>query len=94
MLLKNDMNTLPLDRSKLRRIAVVGPRGGVVDGGGGSAHVTATHKISLVDGLRAALGDKVRVDFAPGESTPDGLAIIPASALTPPPGHAGQGLAW
>ena len=92
VLLKNDMNTLPLDRAKLRRIAVVGPRGGVVDGGGGSAHVTATHKVSLVDGLRAALGDKVRVDFAPGEITPDGLEIIPASALTPPPGYAGHGL--
>jgi beta-glucosidase len=92
VLLKNDMNTLPLDRAKLRRIAVVGPRGGIVDGGGGSAHVTATRKVSLVDGLRAALGDKVRVDFAPGEITPDGLEIIPAAALTPPPGHAGHGL--
>jgi len=92
VLLKNDNNTLPLDRSKLRRIAVVGPRGGLVDGGGGSAHVAATRKVSLVDALREALGDKVRVDFAPGEITPDGLAPIPASVLTPPPGHTGQGL--
>jgi len=44
VLLKNDNNILPLDRSKVRRIAVVGPRGGLVDGGGGSAHVTATHR--------------------------------------------------
>ena len=92
VLLKNDRNTLPLDRAKLRRVAVVGPRGGLVDGGGGSAHVTATRKVSLVDALREALGSKVRVDFAPGEITPDGLEAIPASALTPPPGHAGQGL--
>jgi Beta-glucosidase-related glycosidases len=92
VLLKNDLNTLPLDRTKLRRIAVVGPRGGLVDGGGGSAHVTATHKVSLVDGLREALGSKVRVDFAPGEITPDGLDTIPSSVLTPPSGHAGQGL--
>jgi len=28
----------------------------------------------------------------PGEITPDGLEIIPAAALTPPPGHAGHGL--
>ncbi len=92
VLLKNDLHTLPLDRAKLQRIAVVGPRGALVDGGGGSAHVTATRKVSLVDGLRAALGNKVRVDFAPGEITPDGLEPIPASALAPPPGHAGQGL--
>jgi beta-glucosidase len=92
VLLKNDLGTLPLDRSKLRRIAVVGPRGGLVDGGGGSAHVTATRTVSLVDALRAALGNKVRVDFAPGEITPEGLAPIPASVLTPPPGHAGPGL--
>lgn len=92
VLLKNDRDILPLDRSKLRRIAVVGPRGGLVDGGGGSAHVTATRKVSLVEALREALGNKVRVDFAPGEITPDGLEPIPASALTPPPGHAGHGL--
>ncbi|HEX7508533.1 MAG TPA: glycoside hydrolase family 3 C-terminal domain-containing protein [Polyangia bacterium] len=92
VLLKNHAGTLPLDRTKLRRIAVVGPRGGLVDGGGGSAHVSATHKVTLVDALRAALGNKVRVDFAPGEITPDGLAPIPTSALTPPAGHAGHGL--
>jgi beta-glucosidase len=92
VLLKNDNSALPLDRSKLRRIAVVGPRGGLVDSGGGSAHVAATRKVSLVDALREALGGKVRVDFAPGEITPDGLEPIPASVLTPPPGHAGQGL--
>jgi beta-glucosidase len=82
VLLKNDNSALPLDRSKLRRIAVVGPRGGLVDGGGGSAHVAATRKVSLVDALREALGGKVRVDFAPGEITPDGLEPIPASVLT------------
>ena len=92
VLLKNDNSTLPLDRSKIRRIAVVGPRGGLVDGGGGSAHVTATRKVSLVDALREALGNKVRVDFAPGEITPDGLEPIPASVLAPPAGHTGQGL--
>jgi beta-glucosidase len=92
VLLKNDGGILPLERAKLRRIAVVGPRGGIVDGGGGSAHVTATHKVSLVDALREALGSKVRVDFAPGEITTDGLEPIPASVLRPPPGHAGQGL--
>jgi beta-glucosidase len=92
VLLKNEHALLPLKRDKLHRIAVVGPRGGHVDGGGGSAHVTATRNVTLVEALRQALGDKVQVDYAPGEITTDGLEPIPASALTPPPGHTGQGL--
>ena len=92
VLLKNEKATLPLERGKLRRIAVVGPRGGWVDCGGGSARVNATRKVTLVDALRAALGTKVRVDFAPGEITTDGLEPIPASVLTPPAGYVGPGL--
>ncbi len=92
VLLKNENSILPLERGKLRRIAVVGPRGDHIDGGGGSAHVTATRQVSLVDALKQALGDKVKVDFAPGEISLDGLEPIPASVLTPPAGHEGKGL--
>jgi beta-glucosidase len=92
VLLKNQADLLPLPRGKLRRIAVVGPRGELVDGGGGSAHVSATRKVTLVEALRAELGGKVRVDYAPGEITADALLPIPSSALTPPAGHAGPGL--
>jgi beta-glucosidase len=92
VLLKNDQSILPLDARKLRRIAVVGPRGDHLDGGGGSAHVEATHQVTLVQALRQALGNKVRVDYAPGEITLDGLAPIPPSVLKPPAGHDGQGL--
>jgi beta-glucosidase len=45
-----------------------------------------------VEALHDALGSKVRVDFAPGEITPDGLEPIPASVLSPPKGHEGKGL--
>jgi len=92
VLLKNEQGILPIDRTKVRRIAVVGPRGGLVDGGGGSAHVSAVRKVALVDALREALGSKVRVDFAPGEITTDGLEVIPSNVLTPPAGHEGHGL--
>ena len=92
VLLQNHNQMLPLERKKLRRIAVVGPRGGLIDGGGGSARVTPTRKVTLVDALRAALGSKVRVDYAPGEITADGLEPIPVEVLTPPAGHVGQGL--
>lgn len=92
VLLKNQNDILPLAPGKLRRVAVIGPRGALVDSGGGSGFVTATRKVSLVEGLKQALGPKVQVDFAPGEITSDGLEPIPASALTPPPGYKGQGL--
>ena len=92
VLLKNEQGILPLDPGKLRRIAVVGSRGDHLDGGGGSAHVEATRQVTLVQALRQALGNKVRVDYAPGEITLDGLVAIPPSALRPPAGHDGEGL--
>ncbi len=82
VLLKNDGSLLPLDRNKLRRIAVVGPRGDAIDHGGGSAEVSATRKVTLVQGLRQALGEKVRIDFVPGESTPERFEPIPAAVLS------------
>jgi beta-glucosidase len=55
-LLKNDGNALPLDPFKLCTLAVIGPNGDKpVIGGGGSAQVTPTSAISLVDALTAAL---------------------------------------
>jgi beta-glucosidase len=54
--------------------------------------VDATRQVTLVDALRDALGSQVRVDYAPGEITLDGLAPIPGSVLSPPAGHVGQGL--
>lgn len=92
VLLKNEHAILPLDARKLHRIAVVGSRGDHIDAGGGSAHVSPTGQVTLVQALRQSLGDKVRVDYAPGEITTDGLEMIPASVLAPPPGHPGPGL--
>ncbi len=63
VLLKND-GVLPLDRSKLRRIAVVGPNAERAHLGGYS--VDPGRGVSLLDGIRAAAGKGVEVRYARG----------------------------
>lgn len=70
VLLEND-GILPLDASKLKRVAVIGPNAAEVRLGGYSD--VPTRVITMLDGLKAALGDKVRIDHHPGvKLTADG----------------------
>jgi beta-glucosidase len=70
VLLKNAGGLLPLDRSKLQRIAVIGPNADpAVVGGSGSAFVTTTHAIGLLDGVKQAAAG-VQVDYHPGVRQP------------------------
>jgi beta-glucosidase len=64
VLLKNDRHLLPLDPGRLRSIAVIGPNAAVTRLGGYSG--TPDRTVSIADGLRARLGDKVKVTTAPG----------------------------
>jgi beta-glucosidase len=64
VLLKNSFGLLPLDASRLKTIAVVGPNAATVRLGGYSGG--PDRPVSVVDGLRAKLGDKVTVLTAPG----------------------------
>ncbi|GAA2482624.1 glycoside hydrolase family 3 C-terminal domain-containing protein [Winogradskya humida] len=58
--LVNENGTLPLDRA--RTVAVIGRHAVETIGmGGGSAHVTPPYQVSVADGLRGALGDRVTV---------------------------------
>ncbi|MBD3239578.1 MAG: hypothetical protein GF331_03260 [Chitinivibrionales bacterium] len=66
VLLKND-GLLPLDRSQIETIAVVGPNAHpAVIGGGGSSYNRPTHEVSILDGIRAFVGDRVQVMHAVG----------------------------
>lgn len=87
VLLKNDTSLLPLDRNRLKRLAVIGPRVAHVDAGGGSAHVTATYEVSLLKALQEHLGDKILIDYAPGAVAPESLQLVPSSALRTPKGE-------
>ncbi len=64
VLLKNSGNLLPLDAGHLKSIAVIGPNAATVRLGGYSGG--PDRPVSVVDGLRAKLGDKVKVLTAPG----------------------------
>ena len=64
VLLKNDKNLLPLDATKLKTIAVIGPNAADVHLGGYSRD--PGYGVSVLDGIRAKLGSKVKVLYAEG----------------------------
>ena len=67
VLLKNEGNLLPLDKSKVRSIAVIGPDAWPAQvSGGGSAEVTAFAPVSFLTGLSDALGGSAKVTWNPG----------------------------
>jgi beta-glucosidase len=63
-LLKNENDLLPLNPAKLKTIAVIGPNAnrGLLGGYSG----VPPHKVTVLDGIRAKLGDPVRVLHAEG----------------------------
>ncbi len=66
VLLRNEADILPLERSAGKRIAVIGPSAHpAITGGGGSSCIKVQRAVSTFDGIRALAGD-VRVDFAKG----------------------------
>ena len=64
VLLKNEKNLLPLDVTKLKSIAVIGPNAADVHLGGYSRD--PAYGVSVLDGIKAKVGDKVRVLYAEG----------------------------
>jgi len=67
VLLKNDSNVLPLDRRKIRTLAVIGPSAGAAHvQGGGSAGVTPHYTVTPLEGIRAACGGGVAVRYERG----------------------------
>jgi beta-glucosidase len=62
VLLKNVNHVLPLDKTKIRTIAVIGPNAyPAVPGGGGSSQVQPFASVSFLEGISNYLGTGVRV---------------------------------
>jgi beta-glucosidase len=62
VLLKNDEGILPLDRSQVKTIAVIGkPSAGMQIGALGSPQVTPPYTIELLDGIRKQVGSDIAV---------------------------------
>ncbi len=67
VLLKNDSKILPLDKSKLKKVLVVGDNAIRQHSlGGGSAEIKALYEIAPLLGLKERLGGNTKVDFLPG----------------------------
>ena len=67
VLLKNDGNLLPLDKAKIKSIAVIGPDAYPAQAvGGGSARVRPFSAVSYLEGLEGYLGDRATVYYAQG----------------------------
>ena len=73
VLLKNDNNTLPLDRTKLKTIAVIGPWVGEVllDWYSG----TPPYAVSILAGIKEAVGHNVKVVYADGSDPAEAAAL-------------------
>ncbi len=64
VLLKNDKNLLPLDLTKLKTIAVIGPNAEGIHLGGYSR--MPSHSISILQGIKDRVGNKANVVYAEG----------------------------
>jgi len=65
VLLKND-GILPLNKSKLKKIAVIGPNADSRSPLKGNYYGTSSEYITVLEGIRRVVGDDVRVEYAEG----------------------------
>ncbi len=85
VLLKNAGSALPLDATKVRRVAVIGPNAAaehtIISGTmlqkGGSGAVRPPYEITPLQGLAKALGEQ-RIDYAPGYVFAPPTGVAPA----------------
>ena len=90
VLLKNESNLLPLDKSQIKSILVVGPDAYPgVPVGGGSAGVKPFHTVSPLEGLSAYLGSGATVYYDRGLPTLSDLARDTNFVTQPQDGHPG-----
>ncbi len=66
VLLKNADKLLPLDKSKIKSIGVVGPNANSRAALVGNYEGTASEYVTVLEGIREAVGDDVRVFFSEG----------------------------
>jgi beta-glucosidase len=81
-LLKNENNLLPLDISKLKTIAVIGPNAAEAHLGGYSG--TPKHAISILDGIKNKVGNKVEVLYAEGCRITESKPVWEEDKVIPP----------
>jgi beta-glucosidase len=89
VLLKNN-GILPLNKNKLKSIAVIGPNAALArTGGGGSADVTPIYSVSPLVALQKKIGNTVKINYAEGVAFNGTLIESKYLSL---PGGDGEGL--
>ncbi|HEX9059163.1 MAG TPA: glycoside hydrolase family 3 N-terminal domain-containing protein, partial [Clostridia bacterium] len=66
VLLKNENNILPVDRKKIKSIAVIGPNADSRDALVGNYFGTASKYTTVLDGIREAVSEDVRIHYSSG----------------------------
>ncbi|MEO6668662.1 MAG: glycoside hydrolase family 3 C-terminal domain-containing protein [Ferruginibacter sp.] len=67
VLLKNDNNTLPLQKNKIKSIAVIGFNAERKQSmGGGSSQVRAFYEVTPLEGLKNLAGKKIKINYSQG----------------------------
>ena len=75
VLLKNDNNTLPLDKTKIKKIAVVGPHANEKAVLLANYYGYPTHITTVLDGIKAKAGKGIQVVFEKGVNVTDNLVF-------------------
>lgn len=92
ILLKNQDKILPIDASKIKSIAVIGPNARTCrTNGGGSSHVNPIYTVSPLEGIQKRAGNNIKVSYTIGDNfnVPEKNVIKPKYLLTPDKKEAG-----
>ncbi|MGH7989563.1 MAG: glycoside hydrolase family 3 C-terminal domain-containing protein, partial [Limisphaerales bacterium] len=88
VLLKNQKNILPLNRNRIKSIAVIGNADDLQIDALGSPEVHPLHKVELLDGIKQQAGRSIAINYVT-DST-DGEPL-PTSVITTPNGNGSHG---
>jgi beta-glucosidase len=79
ILLKNEKNILPLDKTKIRSMAIIGPNAKKYRYGGGSSAVIPYYTVTPFDALKNKIGDNIILNYALGDEL-DKKVVAPIPA--------------
>ncbi|TAG51815.1 MAG: beta-glucosidase [Cytophagales bacterium] len=91
ILLKNSNNTLPLDKTKFKSIAIIGPNANIArTGAGGSSQIAPFYSVTPLEAIKNKVGNQTKVSFAQGDVIDlKGLTIIDKKYLVSETGEEG-----
>jgi beta-glucosidase len=95
VLLKNERNVLPLDKNRIKSLAVLGPNAAEArTGGGGSSKVTPFYSVSPLEGLKKSLGNDIEIKYAPGTAIHGDIIPLDSQYMIPANATAGKTGLW